>query len=101
MGFLKQWDDNKKEWEPNLKELQKLAKEKLSCSLVSITRAIKNKDIATCILGAKPPEKIKENLKYLKIVPKLTRNNRSNNLEYNIVHESVYFKKKKENLRLY
>ena len=33
MGFLKQWDDNKKEWEPNLKELQKLAKEKLSCSL--------------------------------------------------------------------
>jgi aryl-alcohol dehydrogenase-like predicted oxidoreductase len=75
MGFLKQWDDNKKDWEPKLKTLQKLAKDKLGCSLaqLSIAWVIKNKDISTTIMGAKTPEQLKENLKALEIVPKLTK----------------------------
>jgi voltage-dependent potassium channel beta subunit len=75
MGFLKQWDENKKDWEPKLKTLQKLAKDKLGCSLaqLSIAWVIKNKDISTTIMGAKTPEQLKENLKALEIVPKLTK----------------------------
>ena len=75
MGFLKQWEDNKKDWEPKLKTLQKLAKDKLDCSLaqLSIAWVIKNKDISTTIMGAKTPEQLKENLKALEIVPKLTK----------------------------
>ena len=75
MGFIKGWDENKKDWEPKLKKLQKLAKEKLDCSLaqLSIAWVIKNKDISTSILGAKKPEQLIENLKALEIVPKLTK----------------------------
>ena len=75
MGFLKEWNENKKDQEPKLKKLQQLAKEKLNCSLaqLSIAWLVLNKDISTAILGAKKPEQLNENLKALEIVPKLTK----------------------------
>ena len=74
MGFMREWDKNKKDWEPKLKKLQQFAKEKLNCTLaqLSIAWVIQNKDISTAILGAKKPEQLNENLKALEIVPKLT-----------------------------
>ena len=75
MGFMREWDKNKKDWEPKLKKIQQLAKEKLNCTLaqLSIAWIIQNKDISTAILGAKKPEQLNENLKAMEIVPKLTK----------------------------
>ena len=69
MGFLKEWNENKKDWEPKLKKLQQLAKEKLNCSLaqLSIAWVVLNKDISTAILGAKKPEQLNENIKLWKL----------------------------------
>jgi len=39
MGFLREWNENKKDWEPKLKKLQQLAKEKLNCSLAQLSIA--------------------------------------------------------------
>ena len=49
MGFMREWDKNKKDWEPKLKKIQQLAKEKLNCTLaqLSIAWIIQNKDIST------------------------------------------------------
>ena len=30
MGFMREWDKNKKDWEPKLKKLQQFTKEKLN-----------------------------------------------------------------------
>ena len=61
-----------KEWEDRLIKLQKLAKEKLNCSLaqLSIAWIIKNKDISTCILGAMKKEQIEENIGALEVYKK-------------------------------
>ena len=74
-GFLREWDENKKDWEPKLKKIQQIAKEKLNCSLaqLSIAWIIYNKDISTSILGAKNPQQLNENIESLKVVPKLTK----------------------------
>ena len=75
MGFLRKWDENKKDWEPKLKKLQQFAKEKLDCTLaqLSIAWVIQNKDISTAILGAKKPEQLNENIKAMEVVQKLTK----------------------------
>ena len=69
------WQSKKADWEPKLEKLQKLAQEKLNCSLaqLSIAWAIRNNDISTAILGAMNPEQITENLKALDVSKKMTK----------------------------
>ena len=69
------WEKNKADWEPKFQKLQKLAKEKLDCSLtqLSIAWVIKNIDVSTAIMGAMKPEQLKENLKALEVSKKLTK----------------------------
>ena len=69
------WQSKKADWEPKLPKLQKLAQEKLNCSLaqLSIAWAIRNNDISTAILGAMNPEQITENLKALDVSKKMTK----------------------------
>ena len=64
-----------KEWEDRLIQLQKLAKDKLNCSLaqLSIAWIIKNNDISTCILGAMKKEQIEENIGALEVYKKLNK----------------------------
>ena len=74
-GFLREWDENKKDWEPKLIKLQNLAKEKLNCSLtqLSIAWVIRNQDVSTAILGAMKPEQLIENLGALEVCKKLNK----------------------------
>ena len=69
------WQSKKGDWEPKLEKLQKLAQEKLNCSLaqLSIAWVIRNNDISTAILGAMNPEQITENLKALDVSKKMTK----------------------------
>jgi voltage-dependent potassium channel beta subunit len=69
------WEKNKADWEPKFVQLQKLAKEKLDCTLtqLSIAWCIKNTDVSTAILGAMNPDQIKEDLKALEVSKKLTK----------------------------
>ena len=69
------WEKNKADWEPKFVKLQKLAKEKLDCTLtqLSIAWCIKNTDVSTAILGAMNPDQIKEDLKALEVSKKLTK----------------------------
>ena len=69
------WEKNKADWEPKFAKLQKLAKEKLDCTLtqLSIAWCIKNTDVSTAILGAMNPDQIKEDLKALEVSKKLTK----------------------------
>ena len=69
------WQSKKADWEPKLEKLQKLAQEKLNCSLaqLSIAWVIRNNDISTAILGAMNPEQITENLKALDVSKKMTK----------------------------
>jgi len=64
-----------KDWEERLINLQNLAKDKLNCSLaqLSIAWIIKNKDVSTCILGAKKKEQIEENIKSLDVYKQLNK----------------------------
>ena len=68
-------EKNKADWEPKFVQLQKLAKEKLDCTLtqLSIAWCIKNTDVSTAILGAMNPDQIKEDLKALEVSKKLTK----------------------------
>ena len=69
------WEKNKADWEPKFVKLQKLAKEKLDCTLtqLSIAWCIKNTDVSTAILGAMNPDQIKEDLKALEVSKKLSK----------------------------
>ena len=66
---------NKADWEPKLIKLEKLAKEKLNCSLtqLSIAWVIRNQDVSTAILGAMKPEQLIENLGALEVCKKLNK----------------------------
>ncbi|ORY33471.1 NADP-dependent oxidoreductase domain-containing protein [Naematelia encephala] len=57
-----------------VKQLSQIAEKELGCSMTSLALAwtIKNENVSTCILGATKPEQIKENVKALDVVPKLT-----------------------------
>ena len=73
--FPSPWEKNKADWEPKLIQLEKLAKEKLNCSLtqLSIAWVIRNTDVSTAILGAMKPEQLIENLGALEICKKLNK----------------------------
>ena len=74
-SFLIEGFKKGKEWEDRLIKLQKLAKEKLNCTLaqLSIAWIIKNNDISTCILGAMKKEQIEENIGALEVYKKLNK----------------------------
>ncbi|KAK4689853.1 hypothetical protein P7C73_g216, partial [Tremellales sp. Uapishka_1] len=57
-----------------VKKLTELAEKELDCSMSHLALAwtLKNENVSTCILGATKPEQIKENVKALDVLPKLT-----------------------------
>ena len=73
--FPNSWEKNKGDWEPKLVQLEKLAKEKLNCSLtqLSIAWVIRNTDVSTAILGAMNPGQLIEDLGALDVCKKLNK----------------------------
>ena len=73
--FPNAWEKNKADWEPKLVKLEKLAKEKLNCSLTQLSLAwcIRNSDVSTAIIGAMKPEQLVEDLGALDVCKKLNK----------------------------
>ncbi|CAD6581436.1 MAG: hypothetical protein TREMPRED_003009 [Tremellales sp. Tagirdzhanova-0007] len=57
-----------------VRELTQLAEKELDCSVSNLALAwtLKNENVSTCILGATKPEQIRDNVKALDVLPKLT-----------------------------
>lgn len=58
-----------------IRQLTELAEKELDCTMthLALAWAIKNENVSTCILGASKPEQVKDNVKALKVLPKLNK----------------------------